>query len=76
MQPRIWSLIEVILNTIVGFVVAMLAQALIFPLYGFKSSWGENFQIAAFFTVVSIIRSYWMRRFFNKFHGWQARGSS
>lgn len=76
MQPRFWSLIEVVLNTIVGFVVAMLAQAFIFPLYGFKSTLGENLQIAAFFTVVSIIRSYWMRRLFNKFHGWQARGSS
>ena len=76
MQPRIWSLIEVILNTIVGFVVAMLAQALVFPLNGFKSTAAENFQIAAFFTVISILRSYWMRRLFNKFHGWQARGSS
>lgn len=76
MQPRLWSLIEVILNTVVGFIVAMLAQALIFPLYGFKSTAAENFQIAAFFTAISIIRSYWMRRLFNKFHGWQARGSS
>ena len=76
MQPRLWSLIEVILNTVVGLVVAMPAQALIFSLYGFKSTAAENFQISAFFTVVSIIRSYWMRRLFNKLHGWQARGSS
>lgn len=76
MQPRIWSLIEVVLSTIVGFAVAMLVQALIFPLYGFHSSAVENLQIAAIFTAVSIIRSYFMRRLFNLFHGWQARGKS
>lgn len=46
----------------------MLTQILIFPLFGLKVSLGEDFQIALIFTVVSLIRGYFVRRLFNNFH--------
>lgn len=65
MQTKKQSLIESISNTAIGFVISYAATFLIFPLVGFESNAGKNILITLFFTVVSIIRSYTLRRFFN-----------
>lgn len=58
------SLIESIANVAVGFVVAVLTQILVFPRFGLQVTIGDNFVIAAVFTLVSIVRSYMLRRLF------------
>jgi hypothetical protein len=58
------SLIEAIANVAVGFGVAVLTQMMIFPLFGLAVSLGQNLQIGAIFTAVSILRSYTLRRLF------------
>lgn len=63
-QSRRASLAEAIVNVAIGFWVAVGAQALIFPLFGIETSLGTDLQIAAIFTIISIIRSYLMRRMF------------
>jgi hypothetical protein len=58
------SLVEAIANVAVGFLVALLTQVIVFPLFGLNVSLGENFAIGCIFTVVSIGRSYALRRLF------------
>lgn len=65
MQKKRHSLIESIANTAIGFGINVTAQHLIFPLFGIFISWSENLTIAMFFTVISIIRGYVLRRVFN-----------
>jgi hypothetical protein len=58
------SLVEAVANVGVGFLVALLTQIIVFPLFGLKVSLGENFAIGGLFTVASIARSYALRRIF------------
>lgn len=64
MQTRMWSLIEVVANVMIGAYAALLTQMLVFPLYGIAITLSQNIEIMVIFTVVSVLRSYIMRRFF------------
>lgn len=64
-QTRLGSLIESVMNVVIGYVVAILSQLLIFPLFEIHVSLVVNLQIAAWFTAVSLVRSYVIRRWFN-----------
>jgi uncharacterized membrane protein (DUF485 family) len=66
MQTKTHSLIESITNVVVGYFVALLSQIAIFPLFGIHVTVRENVLIGLFFTVISIIRSYILRRIFTK----------
>jgi hypothetical protein len=66
MQSRAMSLVEAVANVVVGFAVAVLAQMLVFPLFGLRASLDQNLGIGAIFTVVSLVRSYALRRVFNR----------
>ena len=67
-QPKGMSLTESIINVLVGLLINITAQHLVFPLFGIYITWGQNLQIAMIFTVISIIRSYVLRRGFNWWH--------
>jgi hypothetical protein len=64
-QSRRWSFFESCVNVAVGYGVAVAAQVAIFPVFGIRVSLADNLLIGAFFTVVSIARSYALRRVFN-----------
>lgn len=66
MQTRIQSLVESAANVAIGCGVALLTQVLVFPLYGMRVTLFQNTQIMLIFTVVSITRSYALRRLFNR----------
>ncbi len=66
MQSRKQSLIESVVNVLVGYVVALISQLVIFPLFGVNLPLTDNLIISAFFTTVSIVRSYLIRRVFNR----------
>lgn len=68
MQTRWQSMVEAFLNTLSGYIISVVAQVLIFPHYGIHLGLGENMQIVAIFTAISIVRSYVWRRFFNHRH--------
>ena len=68
MQTRIQSLLEAFANVAIGYLVAVGAQLLVFPLFGINVPLSSNLLIGAFFTAVSIVRSYVVRRLFNKLH--------
>ena len=65
-QSRLESIIEVLLNSLIGYAVALVSQLIIFPLVGIDVSLQTNLIIGLYFTVVSIARSYILRRFFNR----------
>lgn len=65
MQTRMMSLVESVTNIFVGYAVAVITQLLVFPLFGLAASLGDNLAIGLIFTVVSLARSYALRRAFN-----------
>lgn len=65
MQTRLMSMVETITNVAIGLVVSFLSQVVIFKYYDIHISLAQNLEMTLYFTVVSIIRSYVLRRFFN-----------
>ena len=63
-QSRLMSLVESLANVLVGYVVAVVTQMAVFPLFGLAVSVTENLLIGLIFTAVSIVRSYALRRGF------------
>ena len=63
-QSRAMSLVEAITNAVVGFLLALLTQIAIFPLFGLAVSVADNLLISTIFTAVSLLRSYALRRLF------------
>jgi hypothetical protein len=72
MQSRRRSLLESIINTAIGYTVAVVTQYVTFPWFGIEASHSDHFGIAAIFTVVSIARNYLVRRGFNRWPGTSA----
>lgn len=64
-QLRIDSVLEAFTNILIGAGIALGAQLIWFPLIGKDFTIGENLATTAFFTVVSFLRSYGIRRLFN-----------
>jgi hypothetical protein len=67
-QSKKHSLLESIINVCVGFMVGVGAQYMIFPIFGIYVPFMEHVGIAGFFTLVSLARSYCLRRIFNWIH--------
>jgi hypothetical protein len=63
-QSRLMSLVESLANVLVGYGVAVATQMAVFPLFGLAVTITENLLIGLIFTVVSIVRSYALRRGF------------
>lgn len=64
-QTRTSSLIESLINTLIGYGVALASQILIFPLFEMHVALSTNLWIGAWFTGISLVRSYIIRRWFN-----------
>jgi hypothetical protein len=63
-QSRVMSLVEVATSSLIGFVVSIWANYAVLPLFGYRVKLAESFAITLIFMVISIIRSYLVRRFF------------
>jgi hypothetical protein len=64
MQSKWDSWRESVTNTAIGYVVAVCSQVVIFPFFGIHIPLMDNFIMALWFTLVSIIRGYFVRRWF------------
>jgi hypothetical protein len=64
-QTRVGSLIEAAMNTVIGFVVSLIAMPFILPVFDIHPSASTNLGIVSIFTVISVARGYVVRRFFN-----------
>jgi len=65
-QSRAMSLVESVANVIVGYGVAVVTQILIFPIFGLHTTLAQNLKMGAIFTIVSIARSFALRRVFER----------
>lgn len=65
-QSRWLSLVEAVTNIAVGYVLAVITQILVFPWFGIHPSLGENLAIGSMFTGISLLRSYALRRLFER----------
>lgn len=63
-QSRAMSLVEAVANVLVGYVIAVASQILIFPAFGLQMTMVQNLELAAAFTMISICRAYALRRAF------------
>ena len=67
MQSKLDSFIEAWLNVLIGFGISVLANFVIFPLVGIGASTTQIITVGIFMTLVSVARSYFVRRFANKY---------
>ena len=65
-QSRAHSMVETATNTGIGYVVAVFSQMIIFPMFDIHVDRHENIVIAFLFTVISLVRGYCVRRWFNR----------
>lgn len=67
-QSRWHSAIEAATNIVVGVAVSWVLTYTVLPFYGYAPSIGQATEITGIFTVASMIRSYGLRRIFNRWH--------
>ena len=65
-QTKFESLIESVVNILIGYFTAVFSQLLIFPLFDIVIPIQDNLLIGLYFTLISLARSYLIRRYFNK----------
>lgn len=67
-QNKKQSAFESIVNIIVGLITSFLIQLFIYPALKIPVTIGQNIIITIVFFLVSFIRGYLIRRYFNKIH--------
>ncbi|MDA9499296.1 DUF7220 family protein [Bradyrhizobium sp. CCBAU 11357] len=67
-QSKIMSLVESVINIAIGFGISLAAQMYFLPLLGVIISFQQNLLFALIMTVISIARSYLLRRLFEAMH--------
>ena len=66
-QTKLGSILEAWANIFIGFGINFAANMIILPLFGFAAlTLGKNFEIGLLYTVISLVRSYYLRRMFNR----------
>ena len=66
MQSKLMSLVESLTNVAIGMVVSFFGQIVVSHWYNLPLNVTQNIQIVLFFTVLSIGRSYFVRRWYNR----------
>lgn len=65
MQSKLESMIESTVNIGIGYIVSFVSQIVVFPIFDIHVELETNFYISLWFTAISLLRSYAVRRFFN-----------
>ena len=65
MQTKKWSMIESLTSTTIGWLIGVILNMLVLPLFGYDVSLTDGVLISIIFTAVSVVRSYVIRRWFN-----------
>ena len=63
-QSRIMSMVEAATNVVVGYVLAIATQIVVFPWFGIETGLAEHMTIGLAFVGVSLARGFLIRRFF------------
>ena len=65
MQSKKQSLIETLTSVFVGWLIGVILNMLVLPLFDYDVSLTDGVLISIIFTAVSVVRSYVVRRIFN-----------
>ena len=65
-QTRKGSAVEAVCNVAIGYIVAICSQLLVFPWFGIHVALADNLVIGLWFTFISLVRGYIIRRVFNR----------
>lgn len=66
-QTRLGSFIEAWINVLIGLGINLTANAVILPMIGFSITLQQNLFIGVLYTIISVARSYVVRRWFNAY---------
>ena len=66
-QTRRMSLLESVTNVVVGYVLAIVTQIVVFPWFGIVTDLNQQLAIGLAFVVVSLARGFVLRRIFEHF---------
>lgn len=66
-QSRRGSAIESAINVGIGYGVSVVANILVLPMFGMYPSLADSLAIGLVFTVISLVRSYAIRRMGNRY---------
>jgi hypothetical protein len=64
-QSKLGSLVEALTHVFIGYFLSLAVQFIVYPLYGASFSIQQNIEIGLIFMIVSLIRGYVIRRWFN-----------
>lgn len=65
-QSKKHSALESITNVIIGLITSIVTQMILYPILGIPVTFSQNLIITAVFFVISFVRGYVIRRFFNR----------
>lgn len=65
MQSKKESFIETLTSVFVGWLIGVILNMLVLPLFNYNITVIDSLWVSLIFTVVSVIRGYVIRRFFN-----------
>lgn len=65
-QTKLGSFIESIINTLIGFGISFVAWPVAAGLFKLTYTGAQHIGVVVFFTVISVIRGYVIRRWFNQ----------
>ena len=68
MQTKKQSFVEACVQTLVAFTISVLIQPHLYALWGFHITLADSAVLAGIFTLISLVRSYIIRRMFNWQH--------
>lgn len=67
MQTRVGSFVEAWINVLIGLGINLTANAIVLPMIGFDISLSQNLTLGVIYTIISVARSYAVRRWFNAY---------
>lgn len=67
MQTRRSSFIEAAINTVIGYIISLAVQLVTYPAFGHTFTLTQNLGLGVIFAVVSLVRGYVIRRWFNQY---------
>jgi hypothetical protein len=65
-QSRAMSIVEAATNVVVGYVLAIMTQIVVFPWLGIEAALHEHLAIGLIFVGISLTRGYLLRRLFER----------
>ena len=65
MQSKSESMIETLTSVFVGWLIGVILNLTILPLFNYNITVVDSLWVSLIFTMISVVRGYFIRRFFN-----------